>query len=94
MGNIAKRRIAAAALCLAALPLASCGNKDYGWGNYSFTKVHILDGGATSGRCVAIVSWHDDDVGIEVRTVDFGTLYLSEGTYILIEGKCPICDAD
>lgn len=87
-----KKKIAALILGLAALSLASCGNMNYGWGNYTFTRVHILDGGATSGHCVAITSWHDDDIGIEVHTTDYGTLYLSEGTYVLVESKCPICD--
>ena len=87
-----KRKIGTAVFALCALSLTSCGNMNYGLGNYTFTKVHILDGGATSGHCVAITSWHDDDIEIEVHTTDYGTLYLSEGTYVLVESKCPICD--
>jgi hypothetical protein len=31
-------------------------------------------------------------MGIEVQTKEYGALYFSEGTYILVENKCPICD--
>ena len=34
-----------------------------------------------------------NETGIEVKTKD-GALFLSEGTYFLVEDKCPICDAE
>lgn len=77
-------------VALAAAGLCSC-NQNIGLGNYSFTKVHITT--SEHDKCVEISSWHNDDVGIEVKTKDYGSLYLSEGTYILIERECPICDA-
>lgn len=60
---------------------------NYGWGNYSYTKVHIF-----GQRCYEIESWHDNSIGIEVKTKDYGSIYLSEGRYMLVEDKCPICE--
>ena len=85
-----RKALALSAIALAAAGLCSC-NQNIGLGNYSFTKVHITT--SERDRCVEISSWHNNDVGIEVKTKDYGSLYLSEGTYILIESKCPICDA-
>ena len=71
------------------LLLGSC-NMGIGLGSYTFTKVHIcLPGGVN--KCIPIEKWYDDDMGIEVYSEEYGALYLSEGTYILVESKCPIC---
>jgi predicted small secreted protein len=70
--------------------LTGCGNMSMGIGNFTFTKVHI-DTHEFSG-CVSIEKWYDNERGIEVKTKDFGAMYLSEGSYILIEHKCPICN--
>lgn len=66
----------------------SC-NKGLGLGNYNFKKVHICVGDVN--KCVEIEKWYDNEIGIEVKTKNYGALYLSEGTYILIEDKCPLC---
>jgi len=73
---------------LAMISLTSC-NVSYGLGNYSFKKVHIVT--PDYNKCVNITKWHNNEIGIEVKTEDYGSLYLSEGTYILVEDKCPIC---
>ena len=78
-------------LVIFALTLSACGNQSIGFGNYTFRKVHI-DTPHFSG-CYTIEKWHDDERGIEVKTEEVGSLFLSEGTYILVEDKCPICDA-
>lgn len=83
-----------AGAALMALSLSSCGNMGMGAGNYSFDKVHILDGGATQGHCEKITKWYNDDMGVEIKLESGGSLYLSEGTYILVSGRCPICGAD
>ena len=72
--------------------LAGCGNTNIGFGNYTFAHVHFNDG--VKGVCANVNSWHDNDIGCEVHTDEYGTLYLSEGTYILIEDgdKCPFCN--
>lgn len=72
--------------------LCSCGNKSYGLGNYNYEKVHI-DSYHYSG-CLTIKNWHDDEMGIEVKTKEAGSLFLSEGTYFLIEGECPFCKGE
>lgn len=71
----------------------ACGNHSVGFGNYHFAKVHIFvhDG---PDRCLTIEKWYEDTIGIEVKTKEHGTLWLSEGTYMLCEHDCPICDAE
>ena len=75
---------------LVAMALCACGNESLGLGNYTFRKIHI-DTPNFSG-CCTVEKWHDNERGIEVKTKEYGSLYLSEGTYILVENKCPICD--
>lgn len=70
--------------------LASCGNKAYGPGNYQFDKVHVFDDGCS--KCIEINKWYDNESGIEVQKKDGDGLFFSEGTYMLVEGKCPICN--
>ena len=67
-----------------------CGNMSMGLGNYEFKKVHINMG--NEHACVEIEKWYDDERGVEVKIKDGDALFLSEGTYILIEETCPICD--
>lgn len=79
-------------LAALALPLMGC-NMDIGLGSYSFHAVHIY-GFDQKGCDVAIKSWRDvDGPEIEVNAEEYGSLFLSEGTYILLRelGKCPIC---
>ena len=73
-------------VALSTLTLSAC-NMDMGWGNYHFTKIHYVP----TNECFAIISWHDNEMGVEVKTEDYGTLYFSEGTYVMIEDKCPFC---
>lgn len=77
--------VCALALCT----LAGCGNMSVGFGNFTFQKVHVstyyYDG------CFTIEKWHDAATGIEVSTKEAGSMFLSEGTYMLIEKDCPFC---
>lgn len=77
----------AIALCLA---LTSCGNMSLGPGRYTFEKVHVETYHNTG--CFTVESWHDAETGIEVKTKEVGSMFLSEGTYIMIEDECPFCD--
>ena len=80
--------IAIAILVIVVFTLTAC-NVSIGPGSYTFTDVHISDGvNVGHGH---IESWHNDDVGIEVKTTEHGSLFLCEGTYILFNGVCPIC---
>lgn len=71
--------------------LTACGNENWGFGNYTYTHVHTSDG--SEGYCATVNSWHDNDMGIELHTKEFGSIYCSEGTYLLYENgdKCPFC---
>ena len=76
-----------AAMCL--VMLTGC-NMSLGMGNFSFKNVHV-DTYHYSG-CFTIKKWHDNDSGIEVNTEEAGSIFLSEGTYMMIEDDCPFCD--
>ena len=69
----------------------ACGNENWGIGNYSYHHVHIGDG--AEGHCATVESWHDNELGIELHTKEFGDIYCSEGTYFLFNdgSKCPFC---
>ena len=66
-----------------------CGNMNIGFGNYTFVGVHIETYHNTA--CYSVETWTDAETGIEVKTKEVGTIFLSEGTYILYETTCPIC---
>ena len=72
--------------------LCACGNYGMGLGNYSYTKIHI-DTHSFSG-CYTVEKWYESESGIEVKTKELGSIFASEGTYILVEDKCPVCDAN
>lgn len=77
-------------LVLALVMLTSC-NQNIGLGSLNFKKIHI-DTYHYSG-CYEIVSWNDYKyAGVEVKTKELGSIFVSEGAYILVEDKCPICD--
>ena len=75
-------------MCVA---LMGCGNENWGVGNYSWRHVHFSD--MVEGHCADISSWHDNTTGIELHTVEYGSMFLSEGSYILFESHvdCPFC---
>jgi hypothetical protein len=74
------------------LSLCSCTtNEDWGFGNYEYYHVHISDG--AEGHCATVTSWHDNEMGVELHTKEFGDVYCSEGTYFLFgeASRCPFC---
>ena len=72
--------------------LVGCGNENWGIGNYTYTHVHVGD---AEGYCATVNSWHDNELGAELHTKEFGDIYCSEGTYILFGdgAKCPFCNS-
>ena len=70
--------------------LAGC-NMSMGFGNFSYQKIHI-DTHHYSG-CLTIERWYENESGIEVTTKEAGSVFASEGTYILLCGDkdCPFC---
>ena len=85
-----KKIIAVIMVLILMSTLCSCGNMSIGLGNFEFKKVHI-DTYNYSG-CFTIEKWYDNETGIEVKTKEAGSLFLSEGTYFLISDDCPFCD--
>lgn len=71
--------------------LSGC-NMGMGLGNFTFNHIH-LDTYHDSG-CYTIDKWYGDENGIEVTTKEIGSIFCSEGTYILLEDEddCPFCD--
>lgn len=88
------KKIIALILCLATIAamLTGCGNMSLGLGNFSYDTVHV-DTHNYSG-CLSIERWYNNATGIEVFTKDGVSLFLSEGTYVLIGGDngCPLCE--
>lgn len=86
-----RKFIAIVMIMVMALAMCACGNENWGLGNYSWKHVHFSD--AVSGHCATISSWHDNTTGIEIHTVECGSMFLSEGSYILFESgsDCPFC---
>lgn len=79
------------AIMLLVTMLTGCGNNSWGMGNFTFEKIHV-DTYHYSG-CFTVLKWYESGTGIEVKTKEAGSMYLSEGTYILLEGDkgCPFC---
>lgn len=84
----------ALALIMMACMLCACGNENWGFGNYNWKHVHFSN--AVEGHCATISSWHDNEAGIEIHTNECGSMFLSEGSYILFEDgtKCPFCNGN
>ena len=78
-------------LIMALTMLAGCGNMSLGFGNFNYKKIHI-DTYHYSG-CLTIEKWYETASGIEVKTKEAGSVFASEGTYILVDGEdgCPFC---
>ena len=72
--------------------LTGCGNQSWGLGNFTFTHIHISD--AVEGHCATVEKWYDNSEGIEVKTTEFGSMYCSEGSYMLFGSgaDCPYCN--
>ena len=80
-------------LCCLCACLAGCGNQSLGFGTFTFEHIHFTD--HIDSHCATIERWVDSETGIEVKTKEFGSLFLSEGSYILVSktDDCPYCGA-
>ena len=78
-------------VAMVAVMLTGCGNMSLGFGNFTYEKVHV-DTYHYSG-CFTVEKWYESGTGIEVLTDEIGSMYLSEGTYVMMEGdkECPFC---
>ena len=84
-----KKFIVCMLVVIMVVTLCGCGNMSMGYGNYTFRKVHV-DTPHYSG-CIEVETWYENSTGIEVKTRDYENIFLSEGTYTLIESDCPFC---
>ena len=84
-----KKFIAIILVLVMCLSMLTACNENWGFGNYSWRHVHFSD--MVEGHCATISSWHDNTTGIELHTEEMGSLFLSEGSYILFENaaNCP-----
>ena len=87
--TIMKKAIICIMLLTLIATMCGCGNMSLGLGNFEYEKVHI-DTHNYSG-CLEVEKWYENGTGIEVKTEEVGSLFLSEGTYFLIADECPFC---
>ena len=75
-----------------AASFCGCGNMNIGIGNFNFTHAHI--GLGNESHCFDVISWVDNEIGIELMTMEAGSIYCAEGTYLLFEdsSNCPFCN--
>jgi hypothetical protein len=76
-----------------ALMLTACGNMALiDPGNFTFRHIHTDT--YHDPMCFTIEKWWDNSEGVEVKTKECGTLYFSEGDYVMVESAedCPYCD--
>ena len=80
-------------VAIIAITLCSC-NMSVGLGNFNYTRIHIEM--CDYSGCYTIEKWYENDsgVGVEVKTKELGNIFVSEGLYILVSDKCPICDKE
>ena len=87
-----KKIIAVIVVSILLSALCACGNMSVGCGNFEFKKVHVDT--YHHSRCLTVETWHDSSApGVEVKTKEAGSVFLSEGTYILVSDECPFCDS-
>lgn len=87
-----KRIVIVVCLVVVTLVACACGNMSIGLGNFDYEKVHVET--YNNSGCYTIEKWYDYERGIEVKTKEVGSLFCSEGTYILVEDECPFCDVE
>lgn len=68
-------------------------NMGIGFGKFEFNGIHCADF-AGNVRDFTVIKWYDNSNGIEAQTEEAGSLFFSEGTYILYANECPICGAE
>lgn len=88
MKKIMKIVLALVLIAVMVVTFVGC-NVSLGIGNYEFNKVHV-DTYHYSG-CLEVDKWYETSTGVEIKTENGESIYLSEGTYIMIEDECPFC---
>ena len=84
------KKIVIACLSILSLALISC-NQQPGFGALSFHRIHIQIPGSTPVH-LKVESWRNDDGGIEVKTENYGSILIGDGSYLCYDvDECPIC---
>ena len=89
MKKVMKIVLALVLIAVMVVTFVGCGNASLGMGSYEFNKVHV-DTYHYSG-CLEVDKWYEASTGVEIKTKSGESMYLSEGTYIMIEDECPFC---
>lgn len=77
---------------LTLLALSLCGCNAGLIGRLSFHHIHVQMYGMSEPIHYAINKWVSDEGNIEVRTINYGTMLVGDGFYVLYENDiCPIC---
>ena len=89
-----KRLVGLLLVLVLLLSLCACGNMSMGPGNFNYEHAYIGVGYDTF--CVTVEKWYDYELGVELKTKEFGGIFCAEGTYVLIEDAthCPYCKGE
>ena len=78
-------------LVTGSLALTGC-NADLGFGSYSFHYVHVQMYSMSEPVHFKVNTWKSDAGGIELNLVNYGSILLGDGTYMMYDVEnCPIC---
>ena len=89
MKKVMRIVLALVLIAVMAVTFVGCGNVSLGLGNFEFNKVHV-DTYHYSG-CLEVDKLYETSTGVEIKTKSGESIYLSEGTYIMVEDECPFC---
>ncbi len=89
MKKVMKPILASMLIAIMVVTFVGCSNVSLGIGSLEFNKVHV-DTYHYSG-CLEVDKWYETSTGVEIKTEDGESIFLSEGTYIMIEDECPFC---
>ena len=79
-------------LPILSLCLTSCNEQIIGFGSLSFHYVHVQMYNQENPTHFKITSWREDNGGIELKTENYGTILVGDGTYLAYDvEECPIC---
>ena len=59
-------------------------------GHFEFNGLHCADFNGNV-RDFTVSRWYESDSGVEVLTEEAGSVFFSEGTYVMYENECPLC---
>ena len=82
-----KKILALVLIILCVASFTACGNRSIGFGSFHYERIHIDT--HHYSVCLTVEAWYESESGIEVRTSEAGSMFASEGTYVLLGGDKP-----